>query len=86
MQDYNNLLNKFGGNIEFSERAKRDIERAHFTEDKVLEILKSPKNVKDKDKGYLVMGEKTAKIVVKVMDDNKLLIESFSYNQVPFVF
>lgn len=31
------------------------------------------------------MGEKTAKIAVKVIDDKKLLIESFSYKQVPFV-
>lgn len=49
MQEYNNLLNKFCGNVEFSERAKREIERAHFTEEKVLEILKAPTNVKEKD-------------------------------------
>lgn len=86
MQEYSKVLELVNQPVVFSGRAKRDMKHAHFTEEMLLEILKNPKIVQLDEKGFVIRGRKTAKIGLRVIDDKTLFIESFSYNQVSFVF
>lgn len=86
MKEYEKVLQLTNRPIEYSDRAKMEIERAHFTEDMLLELLKNPKSVHHDERGFLIRGGKTAKIRLKITDEETIFITSFSYNKVPFVF
>lgn len=86
MEAYEQVLTLLGKPLEFSERAQREMKQSHFTVAKLLELLKNPKRVEEKEDGFLVHAKKTAKIHLKITKNNTLWVESFTYNPVPFVF
>lgn len=85
MDDYRQVMDLLDQPLQYSKRAKSEMERAHFTEAMLLELLKNPKRVEEVDEGFLVHARKTARIKLTIKDKT-VFIESFSYNPVPFVF
>jgi len=69
--------------INYTERAARDMKKAHFTEGILKDILLNPREIKEYgDNNYIVFGRKTAKIRIEVAQDNSLLIHWVEYNKV----
>lgn len=86
MASYNSVLELLNQPIQYSARAKREMKRAHFTEEMLIELLKHPQSVFEEEEGFRIRGRKTAKVHLKVLEGKAILITSFSYNPVPFVF
>ena len=86
MDDYRQVLELLAQPLDYSERAKREMEQAHFTEAMLLDLLQNPKSVEGDDAGFVVRARKTSRIKLKITQDKTVLIEDFSYNPVPFVF
>lgn len=86
MEAYEQVLALLDQPLEFSERAQSELKQAHFTKAQLMDLLKNPKRVEDKEDGFLVHAKKTAKIHLKITEDNTLWVESFTYNPVPCVF
>jgi hypothetical protein len=72
--------------ITYTDRAKRDMNSIHFTEDILKEILLHPTKIDVHcENNYIVHGKKTAKIRVEFTADNSLLVHWIEYNKVPFI-
>jgi hypothetical protein len=87
---YNEILEKIkeciNNTVNYTDRAKRDLKRAHFTEDILKDILLNPTKIDEYgENNYIVSGKKTAKIRVEFAVDNSLLIHWIEYNKVPFI-
>lgn len=85
-KEYQRVLNLLSRPIGYSDRAREEMKQARFTEEMLLEILKYPRKVHFDGTGYSVHGRKTAKIKLKITEGQTVFIESFRYNQVPFIF
>lgn len=86
MDDYDKVLKLLDRPLGYSDRAKRDMERAHFTEEMLVDLLRNPKKVRPDKDGFVVRAKKTAKIKLRITEEDTVFVESFSYNQAPFVF
>ncbi|MBD7911176.1 MULTISPECIES: hypothetical protein [Clostridium] len=71
--------------IRYTERATRDVRRAHFTEEMLKQVILNPKKIDKCGKNiFIVYGEKTAKMKIEIVENANLLIHWFEYNKVPF--
>lgn len=72
--------------LKYTERAEREIKKAHFNDEMVKKILLNPKKIDVCYKNtFIVHGLKTAKIKVEIIENNYLLVHWFEYNKVMFV-
>lgn len=72
--------------LKYTERAEREIKKAHFNDEMVKKILLNPKKIDICCKNtFIVHGLKTAKIKIEIIENNYLLVHWFEYNKVMFV-
>lgn len=73
--------------FQYSDRAKKELERAHF-DDAILrnKILNAKKIISKSPNEMMVYGDKTFKADVVVLEDQQIMVRSISYNKVMFVF
>jgi len=88
--DTNEVVNKIIAasikGILYTDRAERDIKRAHFTEELIKKLLFSPRKVEEADLNtYILYGKKTARLKVEITAEGSLLIHWFEYNKVAFL-
>lgn len=80
------LREGLNNNINYTDRAERDMKRVHFNEEILKEILLNPTKIEEYcENNYIVHGKKTAKIRVELTVNNSLLIHWVEYNKVAFI-
>jgi len=73
--------------IQYTEKAARDMKKAHFDEEMLKKILTNPRKVEESGENtYILHGDKTARVKVEITQDASLLVHWFEYNKVAFVF
>ncbi|AST58427.1 hypothetical protein BFT35_01685 [Thermoanaerobacterium thermosaccharolyticum] len=88
LQEAVNKINAAVSNhIQYTDRAARDMKRAHFTEEMLKEILSNPRKVEEcGENTYILHNKKTAKLKVEITQNGSLLVHWFEYNKVAFCY
>lgn len=87
INEYDKLIKDIIENpIQYTKRAQRDIERAHFDDDRLRKVLLNPRKVDIcSDNVFIVYGVKTAKVKVESIEGKYILVHWFEYNKVPMI-
>lgn len=71
--------------INYTDRAARDMKRAHFSEGMLKEILSNSIKIEIcGENTFILRGKGTAKVKIEIVQNNSLLVHWFEYNKVPF--
>jgi len=73
--------------FQYTESAQREMEKSHLNDEIVRTKILEAKKINVESPNFMIIhGDKTFEAKVEILEDNKVLVHSISYNKVMFVF